>query len=102
MFILTFLVSKSISSNTKTLENNSENISFTTSEAKKLYGDLRTFRSDVDILIERGFIKQIMSGVPRMEASIYGFSDRWKDYGTDKFYIPKEDKRYTRKKINVI
>ena len=88
--------------NAKTLENNCENISFTTSEAKKLYGDLRTFRSDVDIFIERGFIKQIMSGVPRMEASIYGFSDRWKDYGTDKFYIPKEDKRYTRKKINVI
>ena len=54
------------------------------------------------MLSERGFIKQIMSGVPRMEASIYGFSDRKKDYGTDKFYIPKEDRRYTRKRINVI
>ena len=54
------------------------------------------------MLSERGFIKQIMSGVPRMEATIYGFSDRKKDYGTDKFYIPKEDRRYTRKRINVI
>lgn len=70
---------------------------FTTSEAKRYYGDLRTFRADTDILINLEFIKQVMSGVPRMEASIYGFSDRWKDYGTDKFYIPESDKRYKRK-----
>lgn len=38
-----------------------------------------------------------MSEVPRMEASIYGFSDKWKDYGTDKFYIPDKDKRYKRR-----
>ena len=77
--------------------NNVENISFTTTEAKKYYGDLRTFRADMDALIDFGFIKQVLSGVPRMEATIYGFSDRWKDYGTDKFYIPKSDRRYSRK-----
>jgi len=83
--------------NPKTLETNAENISFTTTEAKRYYGDLRTFRKDIDILIDFGFIKQVMSGVPRMEASIYGFSDRWKEYGTDKFYIPELDKRYKSK-----
>ena len=32
-----------------------------------------------------------------MSVSIYGFSSRWKDYGTDKFFIPDEDRRYKRK-----
>lgn len=94
---LYFLFKSKFTVNSKTLETNAENISFTTSEAKRYYGDLRTFRADVDILINLGFIKQIMSGVPRMEPSIYGFSDRWKDYGTDKFYIPNCDKRYKKK-----
>lgn len=94
---LYFLLKSKFTVNSKTLENNAENISFTTSEAKRYYGDLRTFRADMDILINLGFIKQVMSGVPRMEASIYGFSDRWKDYGTDKFYIPDKDKRYKKK-----
>ena len=94
---LYFMFKSKFTVNSKTLENNAENISFTTTEAKKYYGDLRTFRADVDMLIEYGFIKQVLSGVPRMEATIYGFSDRWKDYGTDKFYIPKSDRRYSRK-----
>lgn len=94
---LYFLLKSKFTVNSKTLETNAENISFTTSEAKRYYGDLRTFRADIDILINLGFIKQVMSGVPRMEVSIYGFSNRWKDYGTDKFYIPSCDKRYKRK-----
>ena len=83
--------------NIKTLENNAENISIPTSEAKKLYGNLATFRKDIDALIDHGFIRQIISGVPTMSVSIYGFSFRWKDYGTDKFFIPNEDRRYKRK-----
>lgn len=83
--------------NTKTLENNANNISIPTSEAKTLYGNLDTFRKDLDTLIDYGFIKQIVSGVPTMSASIYGFSYRWKDYGTDRFFIPNEDRRYKRK-----
>ena len=83
--------------NTKTLENNANNISIPTSEAKTLYGNLDTFRKDMDTLIEYGFIKQIASGVPTMSVSIYGFSYRWKDYGTDRFFIPNEDRRYKRK-----
>lgn len=94
---LYFLLKSKFTVNSKTLETNAENISFTTSEAKRYYGDLRTFRADMDILINLGFIKQVMSGVPRKETSIYGFSDRWKNYGTDKFSIPDKDKRYKRK-----
>ena len=66
-------------------------------QAKKLYGNLDTFRKDIDTLIDYGFIKQIVSGVPTMSVSIYGFSHRWKDYGTDNFFIPNEDRRYKRK-----
>lgn len=51
----------------------------------------------MDILIDLGFIEQVMSGVPRMEVSIYGFSDRWKEYGTDNFFIPDKDRKYKRK-----
>lgn len=94
---LYFLLKSKFTVNSKTLETNAENISFTTSEAKRYYGDLRTFRADMDILIDLGFIKQVMSGVPRMEASIYGFSDKWKEYGTDIFFIPDKDRRYKRK-----
>ena len=83
--------------NIKTLENNAENISIPTSEAKKLYGNLSTFRKDINVLIEHGFIRQIISGVPTMSVSIYVFSFRWKDYGTDIFFIPNEDRRYKRK-----
>lgn len=83
--------------NSKTLENNQNNISIPTSEVKTLYGDYRTFIKDIDTLIELGFIKQISSGVPTMSISIYGFSTMWKYYGTDKFNIPTIDKRYSRK-----
>ena len=82
--------------NSRTLENNSQDISIPTSEAKKLYGDLRTFRKDIDKLIELGFIKQNISGVPTMSVTIYGLSDKWKYYGTDKFNITKAEERYKR------
>ena len=82
--------------NTRTLDNNSQDISIPSSEAKKLYGDLRTFRKDIDKLIELGFIKQNISGVPTMSVSIYGFSEKWKYYGTDKFSITKAEERYKR------
>ena len=84
--------------NKYTLETNQDNISIPTSEAKRLYGDLRTFRKDIDKLIELGFIRQVVTGVATMSVNIYGFSDKWKYYGTDKFYIPKEDFRYKRDK----
>ena len=71
--------------NPRTGEDNRNEIVMTATESKEQYGDLRTFRADIDILIERGFIKQT-------------FSDKWKLYGTDNFYIPEEDKRYKKKR----
>lgn len=83
--------------NSKTLDTNKDNISIPTTEAKTKYGDTRTFRDDMDKLIDYGFIRQVVSGVPTMTANIYGFVDNWKYYGTDKFYIPDTYKRYKRK-----
>ena len=80
--------------NTKTLETNQDNISIPTSEAIKLYGDLRTFRKDLDALIEHGFIYQKESGFNTRTANIYAFSSKWKDFGTDKFNITTNEKRY--------
>ena len=95
---LYFILKSKFTVNKHTLETNKDNISIPTKEANKYYGDLRTFRKDMDRLIELGFIRQVVTGVPTMSVNIYGFSDNWKHYGTDKFYIPKEDFRYKRDK----
>ena len=84
--------------NPRTGEDNRNEIVMTATEAKEQYGDLRTFRTDLDILIDRGFIRQTFSLVSFMKAHKYGFSDKWKLYGTDSFYIPEEDKRYKKKR----
>ncbi len=80
--------------NLKTLETNQDNISIPKSEAIKMYGDLRTFRKDIDALIEHGFIYQKESGFNTRTVNIYAFSEKWKDYGTDKFNITTNEKRY--------
>ena len=64
---------------------NIDNISFTYKEAKQIYGDMRTFRKDVEALIEYGFIRRISQGgknfndgsKSQFDSTIYGFSDEW-------------------------
>lgn len=73
---------------------NQNDISIPKSEALTLYGDLRTFRKDIDKLIENGFIKQVASGFNTRTVNIYGFSEQWKYYGKEDFRIPEVDKRY--------
>ena len=80
--------------NTKTMETNKDDISIPKSEALKLYGDLRTFRKDIDALIEHGFIYQKECGFNTRTVNIYGFSEKWKYYGTEKFNITEREKRY--------
>ena len=75
-------------------DTNKNNISIPKREASELYGDLRTFRNDIDELIEKGFIKQVESGFNTRTANIYGFSNLWKDYGKDNFQVPINDRRY--------
>lgn len=45
----------------KNQDTNVNDISIPKSEASTLYGDLKTFRKDIDILIDKGFIRQIQA-----------------------------------------
>ncbi len=45
----------------KNQDTNVNDISIAKAEAGTLYGDLKTFRKDIDILIDKGFIKQVIS-----------------------------------------
>ena len=80
------------------VSDNANNISIPASEAKKLYSDLRTFRADVDRLIECGFINLIEGGWTTRTANIYGFSDRWQKYGQPDYEVPAQVKRPKRMK----
>ena len=64
------------------ISENSRNISYSVADAKEIYSDMRTLRADIDKLIECGFIDCISSGKITRECNIYGFTDRWKKYGT--------------------
>lgn len=78
----------------KTQDTNQYNISIPKSEASQLYGDLRTFRKDIDVLIEKGFIKQITSGFNTRTVNIYGFTNLWWNYGKEEYNVPNNNRRY--------
>lgn len=75
-------------------DTNQNDISIPKKEALTLYGDLRTFRDDIDELIDKGFIKQVVSGFNTRTTNIYGFSNLWKDYGKEDYKVPINDRRY--------
>ena len=75
------------------ISDNADDISMPKSEAQKLYSELRTFRKDMDALIDRGFLRMVHCGFNTRTVNIYGFSDRWKDYGTQSFNIPRNEMR---------
>ena len=52
----------------------------------------------MDALIELGFIRQLVSGWNTRTINIYGFSGKWKLYGTAEFKIENKDRRYKPKK----
>ena len=60
------------------ISDNVKDISLPKKEAATLYGDMRTFRLDMNKLMENGFIVLIQSGWNTRTANIYGFSDGWK------------------------
>lgn len=67
--------------------NNGELI-FTYSEAKKEMGmPAKTFRDAIDKLVDHGFIDIFHqgSGGVKGDVSLYAISERWRNYGTDKF-----------------
>lgn len=75
---------------------NENDISFTYKEALEIMND-RTFTKCIDQLIELGFIKLLEQNWTLRKPNIYGFSDQWKYYGTDKFNVRPRIKRATAK-----
>jgi len=80
---------------------NSGKITFTYAEAEKLGYPRPTFHRAIDKLIEVGLIDLTYQGQGGYvtetgevlgESSLYGISDRWKDYGTDNFVVEKRAK----------
>ena len=86
-------------SNGQFIADNSLDVSFPASKAKELYSDLRTFRADIDALIDCGFIDLVSSGWNTRTANIYGFSERWKKFGQPHFETPINVKRPKQRKI---
>ena len=81
----------------RTQDDNCKNISFPHSEYKqiKTYSNKRVFWRDLDALIDRGFIRVVASGKISRTASIYGFSDMWKKFGTNDFIVYSNERRAT-------
>lgn len=73
---------------------NSGNILFTYREAEKKYGMVpSTFKRAIDALVKYGFIYIEHSGNGcQRDASTYGMSDQWKNYGTDRFTVTLREK----------
>jgi len=64
--------------------NNPREIILTLSDGMKIMNE-RTFRADVRILLERGFIDLIKRGGFYKQPNIYGLSNRWKKYENKDF-----------------
>lgn len=73
-------------------KSNRNDISMVKKEYLRLMSQ-RSFEKSIDHLIELGFIKVIESRYSTRECTIYGFSDMWQVYGTNKFIIKEEWKR---------
>ena len=78
-------------------KNNGE-IVFTYAEAQKKFGIARsTFRNSIDQLLKLGFIDIAHRGGGMMKGcSMYGVSERWREYGKEEF-IKKSRKKDNRK-----
>jgi hypothetical protein len=57
------------------------------------YWSSRTFANTIDELIAHGFVILCRSQYAERKCNIYGFSDSWKWYGTDKFHVKPEHYR---------
>ena len=63
-----------------------------------LYQKDTRYYTDLDALIEAGFVDCIASGYTTREKSVYRFSERWKEYGTDTYEVPASARRMKRKR----
>jgi len=83
---------------TKAGDSNCCNITFPFSEYSKIrtYSNQRTFWRDLDQLIESGFIRVVSSGAIHRLPTIYGFSSKWRLFGTHEFAISPGERRMKR------
>ena len=56
------------------------------------YSNTNSFRTDMNALIEHGFVDCILCGADTRSKSLYKLSGRWRFYGTDKFSVPENIK----------
>lgn len=61
----------------------------------ELYSNDGQFRKDRDALIKHGFIICVENGFNTRSKSIYQFSDKWQNYGTEKFILQPNQKTLT-------
>lgn len=59
---------------------NVDDITLPESEWKELYGTYRTFKTDLDALIEKGFLRIVQPGKNIRKPNIYGFAASWKEW----------------------
>lgn len=71
---------------------NKDNLTLTHKEGTRHMTD-RRFTAALDELINYGFIYIVEYRFNTRESNIYGLSDMWKHYGTDKFKIYPRPKR---------
>lgn len=72
---------------------NTLDISMPKNEWIKYYSRKEAFDKDMDKLIDLGFMKVVLYQGNLRKATIYGFSDKWKLYGTAEFKIQPYEKR---------
>ena len=61
-------------------EHNRDEITLPESEWKQEYGNYRTFRKDIDILVRLGFIRLVQRGQNTRTPNLYGFSVEWQKW----------------------
>jgi hypothetical protein len=58
-------------------------------------GNAKGFYRDMEALIEHGFITCVECGAVTRTKSIYRFSSKWKQYGTDAFEVSPSEMTYS-------
>jgi hypothetical protein len=76
-------------------KDNRDDISFPKSEWVQYYKTQQMFAKDIDALIDAGLIRVVKYQGNLRKPTIYGFSDKWKQFGTKGFKIEERDKRPT-------
>lgn len=61
-------------------------------KSHNLYGNKRSFYSDMGALIDHGFIDCVQCGADLRKKTLYRFSDRWHDYGKPGYMVPENVK----------